>query len=201
MDNRKLELVTDFYEFTMYNGYYAKNMQDTICYFDVFFREIPDGGGYVIFAGLEQVIEYVKNLSFDDEDIKYLDSKNIFSSEFLKYLKNFKFTGSIWAVPEGTVVFPNEPLITVKAPLIEAQLLETTILCLINHQSLIATKSSRIVNAAKDRPVMEFGARRAHSVDAAVYGARAAIIGGCVRYILCANFKRMECTSKRNNGS
>ena len=183
MDNRKLELVTDFYEFTM---------QDTICYFDVFFREIPDGGGYVIFAGLEQVIDYVKNLSFDNEDIKYLESKNIFSPEFLDYLRNFKFTGNIWAVPEGTVVFPNEPLITVKAPLIEAQLLETTILCLINHQSLIATKSSRIVNAAKGRPVMEFGARRAHSVDAAVYGARAAVIGGCIRYLLRINSKRME---------
>lgn len=180
MDKRKLELVTDFYEFTMSNGYFVKNMQDTIAYFDVFFREIPDNGGYVIFAGLEQIIDYVKNLSFDDEDIDYLKSKNIFSNKFLEYLKNFKFTGSIWAVPEGTVVFPNEPLITVKAPLIEAQLLETAMLCLINHQSLIATKSSRIVNAAKGRPVMEFGARRAHSVDAAVFGARAAIIGGCV---------------------
>lgn len=180
MDNRKLELVTDFYEFTMSNGYFAKNMQNTTAYFDVFFREIPDGGGYVIFAGLEQVIDYIKNLKFDDEDIKFLESKNTFSSNFLDYLKNFKFTGDVWAVPEGTVVFPNEPLITVKAPLIEAQLLETTILCLINHQSLIATKSSRIVNAAKGRPVMEFGARRAHSIDAAVYGARAAIIGGCI---------------------
>ena len=166
-------------------GYFAKNMQNTIAYFDVFFREIPDGGGYVIFAGLEQVINYVKNLKFDEDDINYLKSKNAFSDDFLNYLSNFKFTGNIWAVPEGTVVFPNEPLITVKAPLIEAQLLETTILCLINHQSLIATKSSRIVNAAKGRPVMEFGARRAHSIDAAVYGARAAVIGGCVRYFLC----------------
>ena len=180
MDNRKLELVTDFYEFTMSNGYFAKNMQDTIAYFDVFFREIPDKGGYVIFAGLEQVIDYIKNLKFDEEDISYLRSKSIFSEEFLEYLRNFKFTGDVWAIPEGTVVFPNEPLITVKAPLIEAQLLETTILCLINHQSLIATKSSRIVTAADGRPVMEFGARRAHSIDAAVYGARAAIIGGCV---------------------
>ena len=180
MDNRKLELVTDFYEFTMSNCYLAKNMKNTIAYFDVFFREIPDKGGYVIFAGLEQVIDYIKNLKFDNEDIEYLRSKNTFSNEFLEYLKDFKFTGDIWAVPEGTVVFPNEPLITVKAPLIEAQLLETTILCLINHQSLIATKSSRIVNAASGRPVMEFGARRAHSIDAAVYGARAAVIGGCV---------------------
>ena len=180
MDKRKLELVTDFYEFTMSNGYFAKNMQDTISYFDVFFREIPDNGGYVLFAGLEQIIEYVKNLNFDDEDINYLESKKIFSKDFLEYLRNFKFTGTIWAVPEGTVVFPNEPLITVKAPIIEAQILETALLCLINHQSLIATKSSRIVNAADGRPVMEFGARRAHSIDAAVFGARAAIIGGCV---------------------
>lgn len=184
MDKRKLELVTDFYEFTMSNGYFAKNMQDTISYFDVFFREIPDNGGYVLFAGLEQIIEYVKNLNFDDEDINYLESKKIFSKEFLEYLRNFKFTGTIWAVPEGTVVFPNEPLITVKAPIIEAQILETALLCLINHQSLIATKSSRIVNAADGRPVMEFGARRAHSIDAAVFGARAAIIGGCVRYVM-----------------
>lgn len=137
-------------------------------------------GGYVIFAGLEQIIEYIKNLKFDETDINFLKSKKIFSDEFLEYLKSFKFTGDIWAVPEGTVVFPNEPLITVKAPIIQAQLLETMLLLLINHQSLIATKSSRIVNAAKGRPVMEFGARRAHSIDAAVYGARAAIIGGCV---------------------
>ena len=187
MKNRKLELVTDFYEFTMSNGFFSKNMQNTTAYFDVFFREIPDDGGYVIFAGLEQIIDYIKNLKFDDDDINYLKSKNIFSDNFLEYLRNFRFTGKIWAVPEGTVVFPNEPLITVKAPLIEAQLLETAMLCLINHQSLIATKSSRIVNAAKGRPVMEFGARRAHSVDAAVYGARAAIIGGCIRNVLCFN--------------
>lgn len=152
MDNRKLELVTDFYEFTMSNGYFAKNMQNVISYFDVFFREIPDSGGYVIFAGLEQVIDYVKNLKFDEDDILYLKSKNIFSSEFLEYLSNFKFTGNIWAIPEGTCVFPNEPLITVKAPLIEAQLLETALLCLINHQSLIATKASRIVSAASRPP-------------------------------------------------
>ena len=189
MDNRKLELVTDFYELTMSNAYFVKNMSDIYAYFDVFFREIPDKGGYVIFAGLEQVIDYVKNLKFSDEDISYLRSLNKFSDEFLNYLSSFKFTGTIWSVPEGTVVFPNEPLITIKAPLIEAQLLETTILLLINHQSLIATKASRIVNAADGRPVMEFGARRAHNVDAAVLGARAAIIGGCVRNILCFNSK------------
>lgn len=148
-------------------------------------------GGYAIVAGLEQVIDYIKNLNFTEDDINYLKSKNIFSDGFLNYLKNFKFSGDIWAIPEGTVVFPNEPLITVKAPLIEAQLLETTILCLINHQSLIATKSSRIVNSAKGRPVMEFGARRAHSIDAAVYGARAAIIGGCIRNFLYFNCKRI----------
>lgn len=180
MDERKLELVADFYEFTMSNGFFAKNMTNQTAYFDLFFRKIPDEGGYVIFAGLEQIIDYVKNLKFSDEDINYLRSKKIFSEGFLDYLKSFKFTGTIWAVPEGTVVFPNEPLITVKAPIIEAQILETAMLCLVNHQSLIATKSSRIVNAAKGRPVMEFGARRAHSIDAAVLGARAAIIGGCI---------------------
>ena len=201
MDKRKLELVADFYEFTMSNGFFAKNMSNKIAYFDLFFREIPDNGGYVIFAGLEQIIEYVKNLKFNDEDIEYLKSKNIFSNDFLEYLRNFKFTGTIWSVPEGTVVFPNEPLITVKAPIIQAQLLETTMLCLINHQSLITTKASRIVTAADGRPVMEFGARRAHSVDAAVYGARAAIIGGCVRNIMCFNCKGMECTCKWNNGT
>ncbi len=191
MDNRKLELVTDFYELTMSNAYFAKNMSNIYAYFDVFFREIPDKGGYVIFAGLEQVIDYVKNLNFNDEDISYLRSLNKFSNEFLDYLTSFKFTGTIWSVPEGTVVFPNEPLITVKAPLIEAQLLETTILVLINHQSLIATKASRIVYAANGRPVMEFGARRAHNVDAAVLGARAAIVGGCVRNIMCFDCKRI----------
>jgi len=179
MENRKLELIADFYEFTMANGYFVKNM-DYIAYFDVFFRKIPDDGGYAIFAGLEQVIEFVKNLSFDDDDIEYLRSKNLFNEDFLNYLRNFKFTGDIYAVPEGTIVFPYEPLITVKAPIVEAQLLETALLLIINHQSLIATKTRRIVTAAKDIPVMEFGARRAHGADAAVYGARAAIIGGAV---------------------
>ena len=180
MKNRNLSLVTDFYELTMSNAYFEKGMKDTIAYFDVFFRHVPDDGGYVVCCGLEQIIDYVKNLSFTNDDIDYLRSLNKFSDGFLTYLQSFKFTGDIWAVPEGTVVFPNEPLITVKAPIIEAQILETTILMLINHQSLIATKASRIVAAAKGRPVMEFGARRAHSIDAAVLGARAAIIGGCV---------------------
>ena len=180
MDSKKIELVADFYEYTMSNGYFTKEMKDTIAYFDVFFRRVPDDGGYVIMAGLEQVIDFVKNLEFDEEEIGYLRTQNKFSEEFLHYLKDFKFTGDIWAIPEGTVVFPNEPLITVKAPVIEAQLLETMLLLTINHQSLIATKTSRIVNQAKGRPVMEFGARRAHGIDAAFSGARAAIIGGAV---------------------
>lgn len=180
MNNRDLTLVTDFYELTMSNGYFANNMQNTIAYFDVFFRQIPDNGGYAIFAGLEQIIDYIKNLKFSNDDISYLKSLNKFSNAFLDYLSNFKFTGDIWAIPEGTVVFPNEPLITVRAPIIEAQIIETMLLMIVNHQCLIATKSSRIVSAAKGRPIMEFGARRAHSIDAAVLGARAAIIGGCV---------------------
>ena len=175
-----LSLLTDFYEFTMSNGFFAKNMSKKEAYFDVFFRKIPDNGGFVIFAGLEQVIDYIKNLKFEKDDIEFLRNTNKFSEEFLEYLSNFKFTGDIWAVPEGTVVFPNEPLITVKAPIIEAQILETYILLIINHQSLIATKASRIVASAKGRPVMEFGARRAHSIDAAFLGARAAMIGGCI---------------------
>ena len=172
-------LLSDFYEFTMSNGFFAKGMSRSIAYFDVFFRRIPDDGGYAIIAGLEQVIDYIKNLRFDESDIKFLRKTNKFSEDFLNYLSNFKFTGDIWAIPEGTVVFPNEPLITVRAPIIEAQILETYILLVINHQSLIATKSSRIVNAAKGRPVMEFGARRSHGETAAVLGARAAMIGGC----------------------
>lgn len=179
MNKEKLELIADFYEFTMSNGYFVKNKND-IAYFDVFFRKVPDKGGYAIVAGLEQIIDFVQNLKFDKEDIEFLRSKQIFSEEYLNYLENFKFTGDIWAIPEGTVVFPNEPLITVKAPVVEAQLLETMMLLILNHQSLIATKTSRIVRAAQGRPVMEFGARRAHGISAAIYGARAAIIGGAV---------------------
>lgn len=180
MNNQRLELVADFYEYTMANGYFNKNMQDRIAYFDVFFRKVPDEGGYAIVAGLEQIINYIRNLSFDEEDISYLRKQNKFTEEFLSYLENFRFTGDIWAIPEGTVVFPNEPLITVKAPIIQAQLLETMLLLTINHQSLIATKTSRIIKEAQGRPVMEFGARRAHGINAAVEGARAAIIGGAV---------------------
>ncbi len=179
MDKRNLEMIADFYEFTMANGYLEKNMND-IAYFDVFFRKIPDNGGFAVFAGLEQIINFIKDFSFSKEDIKYLRERNIFSEKFIDYLSKFKFTGDIWAIPEGTVIFPNEPLITVRAPIIEAQLLETMLLLTINHQSLIATKTRRIVNQAKNRPVMEFGARRAHGPDAAILGARAAIIGGAV---------------------
>ena len=177
MKHENLELLADFYEFTMSNGYFVKNNND-IAYFDIFFRKVPDKGGYAIVCGLEQVIDFIQNLKFYEEDISYLRNQGIFSEEYLEYLKNFKFTGDIWAIPEGTVVFPNEPLLTVKAPIVEAQLLETMLLTIINHQSLIATKTSRIVRAAKGIPVMEFGARRAHGTSAAIYGARAAIIGG-----------------------
>lgn len=179
MKQDKFELLADFYEFTMSNGYFVKGNTD-IAYFDVFFRKIPDKGGYAINAGLEQIIEFIQNLSFDKEDIEYLRSQKIFSEEYLEYLSNFKFTGDIWAIPEGTVIFPYEPIITVKAPIVEAQLLETFLLAMFNHESLIATKSARIVRAAKGRPVMEFGARRAHGTSAAIFGARAAIIGGAV---------------------
>lgn len=196
-----LSLLADFYEFTMSNGFFVKNMSNKIAYFDVFFRKIPDNGGYVLFAGLEQVIEYVKNLKFTKDDVEFLRKTNKFSEGFLNYLSNFKFTGDIWAVPEGTIVFPNEPLITVRAPIIEAQILETMILLLVNHQSLIATKASRIVNAAHGRPVMEFGARRSHSMDAAVLGARAAMIGGCVRYFLYINCTKIQCPCSWNYGS
>ena len=179
MKQDKFELLADFYEFTMSNGYFVKGNTD-IAYFDVFFRKIPDKGGYAINAGLEQIIEFIQNLSFDKEDIEYLRSQKIFSEEYLEYLSNFKFTGDIWAIPEGTVIFPYEPIITVKAPIVEAQLLETFLLAMFNHESLIATKSARIVRAAKGRSVMEFGARRAHGTSAAIFGARAAIIGGAV---------------------
>ena len=180
MEKRDLALVCDLYEYTMSNVFLQNNMKEKYVYFDVFFRKIPENGGYAIFAGLEQVIDYVQNLSFSKEDIEYLSALNKFSEEFLEYLANFKFTGDIWSVEEGTVIFPNEPLITVRAPIIQAQVLETMMLLLINHQSLIATKAARIVRSAQGRPVMEFGARRAHGIDAAVYGARAAMIGGCI---------------------
>lgn len=175
-----LTMLTDFYELTMAGGYFEKGMKDIIATFDMFYRRNPDGGGFAIMAGLEQAIEYLKNLKFTDEDIEFLRSKKIFSEEFLKYLADFKFTCDVWAVEEGTPVFPNEPVVTVRGPIIQAQLVETMILLTINHQSLITTKASRIVRAANGRGVMEFGSRRAHSYDGAVYGSRAAYIGGCI---------------------
>ena len=176
---QNLSMLCDFYELTMGNGYFRTGYGDKICYFDLFFRQVPDGGGYAIAAGLEQVVEYITNLHFSEEDIAYLRGRNIFCEEFLDYLRDFKFTGDIWAVPEGTPVFPREPLITVRAPAIQAQLIETYLLLAVNHQSLIATKASRIVRAAKGRAVMEFGSRRAQGADAAILGARAAYIAGC----------------------
>ncbi len=176
---RNLTMLCDFYELTMGNGYLAAGMDERVTYFDLFFRSVPDGGGFAIAAGLEQIIDYVQDLHFDPEDIDYLRGRGIFSEDFLRYLENFRFTGDIWAVPEGTPVFPREPLLTVRAPAIQAQLLETYMLCAINHQSLIATKANRIVRAAQGRKVLEFGSRRAQGADAAIVGARAAYIGGC----------------------
>jgi len=178
-DEYSLSLLCDFYELTMGRGYFESEMKNKTAYFDVFYRRVPDGGGYAIAAGLEQIIEYIEDLHFTESDIEYLRSKKIFSEEFLGYLRDFKFSGDIWAVPEGTVIFPGEPMLTVRAPAIEAQLIETYILLCFNHQSLIATKASRMVRAAKGRPISEFGSRRAHGEDAAVYGARAAYIAGC----------------------
>ena len=181
VSNEKLNLtmLCDFYELTMGNGYFENGFKDRICYFDVFFRQCPDGGGFAIAAGLEQIIDYIKNLHFAPEDITYLRSRNLFSEGFLEYLADFRFTGDIWAVPEGTPVFPKEPIMVVRAPAIEAQLVETFILLSINHQSLIATKANRVVRAAEGRTVLEFGSRRAQGADAAILGARAAYIGGC----------------------
>lgn len=178
-DEINMTMMTDFYELTMANGYFETGMADDVACFDMFFRTIPDQGGFAIMAGLEQMIEYIKELHFNDEDIQFLRSKNMFSEGFLDYLKNFKFACDIWAVPEGTPIFPGEPIITVKGPMIQAQFVETLILLMINHQSLIATKASRIVRAADGRAVMEFGTRRAHGTSAAAYGARAAYIAGC----------------------
>ena len=172
-------LLCDFYELTMGNGYFKTGMDKQICYFDVFFRNVPDGGGFAIAAGLEQVIDYIENLHFDEEDVEYLRSKGVFSEAFLNYLSTFRFTGDIWAVPEGTPIFPGEPILTVRAPAIEAQFIETYLLLTINHQSLIATKSNRIVRAAGGRPVSEFGSRRAQGSDGAILGARASYIAGC----------------------
>ena len=174
-----MTMLCDFYELTMGNGYFEIGYKDRITYFDVFFRKVPDGGGFAIAAGLEQLIDYIENLHFTDEDIAYLRGRKLFSEEFLAYLKDFRFTGDIYAIPEGTPVFPREPLVVVRAPAIEAQLIETFTLLTVNHQSLIATKANRIVRAARGRTVLEFGSRRAQGADAAIIGARAAYIGGC----------------------
>lgn len=176
---RNLTMLTDFYELTMANGYFENGMGDIISYFDLFFRNVPENGGFAIMAGLDQAIDYMNNLKFDDDDIDFLRSKGIFCEEFLTYLKNFEFKCDVWAIPEGTPIFPNEPVMTVRGPAIQAQFVETMLLICINHQSLIATKANRIVRAAEGRPVMEFGSRRAQGFDGAIYGARAAYIGGC----------------------
>ena len=179
--NEKLNLtmLCDFYELTMGNGYFVDGKADQICYFDVFFRNVPDGGGFAIAAGLEQVVEYIRDLHFSEDDLAYLRGRGIFDEGFLHYLEDFHFTGDIYAVPEGTPVFPREPILTVRAPAIEAQLVETYILLALNHQSLIATKANRVVRAAEGRRVLEFGSRRAQGAQAAILGARAAYIGGC----------------------
>ena len=174
-----MSMLCDYYELTMGNGYFQHNYQNRMTYFDVFYRSIPDGGGFAIAAGLEQVVEYIQNLHFGPEDIDYLRGRRIFSEDFLEYLANFRFTGDIFAVPEGTPIFPREPILTVRAPAIQAQLVETYILLALNHQSLIATKANRVVRAAQGRTVLEFGSRRAQGVDGAILGARAAYIGGC----------------------
>ena len=178
-DKLNLTMLCDFYELTMGAGYFANGYTDRITYFDLFFRRCPDGGGFAIAAGLEQIVQYIQKLHFDTEDIAYLRERKCFNEDFLNYLANFKFTGDIWAVPEGTPIFPREPIITVRAPAIQAQLVETYLLLCVNHQSLIATKANRVVRAAEGRTVLEFGSRRAQGADAAILGARAAYIGGC----------------------
>ena len=175
---RNITLLMDFYELTMSNGYFINNLKDDIAVFDLFYRKNPDDAAYSIFVGLEDIINYILNLHFDDEDINYLKSLNIFNDNFLNYLRNFKFSGDLYAFKEGSIVYPNVPLVTVVAPLIDCQLLETALLATVNHETLIATKANRIVLASKGRSVSDFGARRAHNIDSALYGAKAAYIGG-----------------------
>lgn len=172
-------LLCDFYEFAMCNGFFESGLKDKIVYYDMFFRSVPDGASYAIIAGLEQLIEYFENLKFDDSDIEFLRSKGIFSEEYLEYLRNFDFKCDVWALPEGSIAFPQEPLVIVRGPIIQAQFLETMVLLTINHQSMIATKANRIVSAAQGRPVVEFGSRRAQGYSGANLGARASYIGGC----------------------
>ncbi len=178
-DTRNLTMLIDFYELTMSSGYFANGMGEKEAVFDMFFRKIPDDGGFAIAAGLEQLIVYLKNIRFDRQDIEYLRSKGAFSEEFLDYLAHFKFSCDVWSVPEGTPIFPNEPIVVVRGPVIQAQMIETMVLLTINHQSLVATKANRMVRAAQGRSIMEFGSRRAQGYDAAILGARAAFIGGC----------------------
>ncbi len=178
--SRNLTMLMDFYELTMANGYLKSGLGDTIVYFDMFFRRNPDNGGFAIMAGLQQLVDYIKNIKFTDEDINYIRGKGIFDEDFINYLKDFRFSCDIWAVPEGTPIFPEEPIVTVRGPIIQAQLIETMVLLCINHQSLIATKANRIVRAAQGRTVLEFGSRRAQGADSAIFGARAAYIGGCL---------------------
>lgn len=180
INKRNLSMLADFYEFTMANGYLENNLEEEIAYFDMFFRSIPDGGGFALMAGVHQMIEYLNDLEFTEDDIDYFRGKNIFKEKFLSYLRDFDFKCDVWAIPEGTPIFPNQPIVIVRGPVVQAQLVETMILLSINHQSLIATKANRIVRAAKDRDVVEFGSRRSHSYDSAILGARAAYIGGCV---------------------
>ena len=177
-ERTNMSMLTDFYELTMANGYLDNGCGDTIVYFDAFFRNVPEGGGYAVMAGVEQVIDHLSNLHFSERDLEFLKTNYHFGEKFIDYLRNFEFTCDVWAIPEGTVVFPREPLVKVRGPIIQAQLLETALLCTINHQTLIATKTARIVRAAEGRPVMEFGARRAQGFDASVLGARAAYIAG-----------------------
>lgn len=179
-DERNLSMLTDFYQITMGNGYIAKGFKETEVIFDMFFRRVPDKGGFAIMAGVKQVVDYIKNLKFTKEDIGFLRSKNLFREEFITYLEEFEFKCDVWAIKEGTPIFPNEPIIKVRGPVAQAQLIETMILLTVNHQSLIATKTNRIVRAAKGRDVMEFGSRRGHGYDAAIYGARASYIAGAM---------------------
>ncbi|MBR0140273.1 MAG: nicotinate phosphoribosyltransferase, partial [Firmicutes bacterium] len=185
MKRDNLTLLVDFYEMTMGNGYFMQGLEDKIAYFDMFFRKIPENGGMALAAGLEQFVEYIQDLKFTEDDLAFLKKKG-FNDGFLDYLRNFKFKCDVWAIPEGTPIFPGEPVMTVRGPVIQAQFIETMALLIFNHQSLIATKASRIVRAAQGRPVMEFGSRRAHGASAAIMGARAAYIGGCAG-TACAN--------------
>ena len=178
-NDRNIPLLCDYYEYTMANGYLENGLQDQVVYFDIYFRTVPDKGGFAVLAGLEQLVDYIMNLRFSEDDVEFLRSKGTFSEKFLSYLRDFRFTGDLWAIPEGTPIFPGEPMVTIRAPIAQAQILETFALLTLNHQTLIATKASRIVRAAAGRTVLEFGSRRAQGTDAAVLGARAAYIAGC----------------------